>query len=91
MGLLPLFCVVALTGCGEKPVKLDNVSLPAEAVQCGDFPKPPSGPLNCKGPSGEDAMCQSEVAVWVETEVFPAYNMCKNSADALKIINHVNK
>jgi len=77
MGLLLPFCAIALSGCADqvkfKPV---NLELPKDAATCDPFPAPPSGPLNCTLASGEPALCQSEVAVWIETEVKPAYEQC---------------
>ena len=78
MGLLLLFCLTVLTGCGDNfSINPLDFSIPANAVPCGEFPAPPSSPLDCMDDAGNSVLCQSDVAVWVETEVKPAYDDCK--------------
>lgn len=80
-----LLSATALTGCADtlkfQPI---NLELPKDAATCDPFPAPPDGPLNCVFASGEPAMCQSEVAVWIETEVKPAYEQCAAAHKFLK-------
>lgn len=70
---LPLL-LIALTGCSHfQP----TVEQPEQAYACADWPSPPA--RNCDG-----GYCAVDVAVWLETEVKPAFDECKAVLERLR-------
>lgn len=61
-----------------------RLSIPADAAPCPDFPLPPDGPLNCIDDKGQPVLCQSEVAIWIEVDIKPAYDQCFASNQFLR-------
>ena len=67
MAKLPLFCVLLLVGCAETPAPLPSTSytctVPGALLQPVQWPLPPTG-----------SYTQRDVAVWLETQVKPAFD-----------------
>lgn len=89
MVALPLFFSIALVGCGKNLPHLDlsaikaRPDLPADAYAFPEWPAPPTGPLSCIF-DGKPALCQSDVAVWVETQVKPDFEAARAAHEALR-------
>lgn len=83
MAGLHLFCLIALSGCGLFGTKTDPIIVNAKPKEtagvlvCPYVPPPPAGPLACTF-DGKPALCQSEVTVWLETQLVPALKQCRS-------------
>ena len=76
MGLLPLCCAIALSGCAFNRATQDGPQIPASAFDCAEWPNPPSSPKNT----------QKYVAAWLETQVYPAWQDCKGKLKTVQRI-----